>query len=293
MWRNNAPIARRPHARLRDKRRWRSPRRFTLIEMLIVIAIIAVLAALLAPALRRSLRIAHSLTCLNNLRQIGVWGLGYASEWHGFLPISSGVSSTNYTYAYGWTDNLRQENLVTGTNQVRGAGILSCHELRSVHGRRMSSLTGTSYGLNDNMGGRKIKKTITKPEQYYPAATMQFLSSKTFWFADGQTFRPKNKNYLSVKDHFFNESSYFKSGGCMNKDNGGEGVNGGPWCWGAPGVNDNFGDPVNPGNGHIGGMEANFLFGDGHGKSVNYFWYYTLKDADKNAFVGAWWYLKK
>jgi len=59
---------------------------FTLIEMLVVIAIIGILASMLMPLLMSARDSAKSLSCQNNLRQFGMCLNSYVMDNNNFLP---------------------------------------------------------------------------------------------------------------------------------------------------------------------------------------------------------------
>jgi prepilin-type N-terminal cleavage/methylation domain-containing protein len=59
---------------------------FTLVEMLVVIAIIAILAAMLLPALEKAKLHAKTIACVNNLKQLGICLVLYKDDNKGFFP---------------------------------------------------------------------------------------------------------------------------------------------------------------------------------------------------------------
>ncbi|PTX98168.1 hypothetical protein DB345_04845 [Spartobacteria bacterium LR76] len=64
------------------------PRAFTLIELLIVVAIIGVLAVLLLPAMQNMLSRGNDGKTVSNLRQIGAALIAYASDHQQLLPAA-------------------------------------------------------------------------------------------------------------------------------------------------------------------------------------------------------------
>jgi len=114
----------------------RSQKAFTLIELLIVIAIIAVLLSILAPALQIAKRKAASAVCLTNLRSL-------ASGWHMYQEenknriMSSnddalefpGTSRENYV---GWIGAPRDKNGDWMSSQQSNPPVLDEDEIRGI-----------------------------------------------------------------------------------------------------------------------------------------------------------------
>jgi prepilin-type N-terminal cleavage/methylation domain-containing protein len=67
---------------------------FTLIELLVVISIIALLIALLLPALAVARSDGLSISCLSNLRSLGLAAIEYTNENKGILPVGESLQPT-------------------------------------------------------------------------------------------------------------------------------------------------------------------------------------------------------
>jgi prepilin-type N-terminal cleavage/methylation domain-containing protein/prepilin-type processing-associated H-X9-DG protein len=83
---------------------------FTLVELLVVIAMIGILSALLLPALNRARNRAQAVGCLSNTRQLGLAWTLYADDHEGRLPYNLGGDVSRSTVAQrtnlNWVNNI-------------------------------------------------------------------------------------------------------------------------------------------------------------------------------------------
>ncbi len=150
---------------------------FTLIEVLVVIAIIAILVGLLLPALGVAKTRDKTLACLNHLKQSGVAAQMYAGDNAGFLvpnqDITRAATSSNVWVSGSMKDSIHATNTILLRQgklfpYVSQAALFHCpgDNSMSVEGLSIRGPRVRSYAMNSWMGSRTME-TATANRNIY------------------------------------------------------------------------------------------------------------------------------
>ena len=195
-----------------------APRNFTLIEMLVVVAIIAILAALMTPALHKALETARDTQCLNNLRQTGIAFGSYSSDFQGFYPpANSNELNQARAYTISWDDAVYSylggtENRIGATSAAYPGiklPVLQCPFDASRGGWRLSYCMALGYGGTGSVGGnayrapRKINfyRSRVNGQQMSPSVAL-LLTDQHWHRGQGQGGAISVQQYWDGNNHY-------------------------------------------------------------------------------------------
>lgn len=124
---------------------------FTLIEVLVVVAILALLVGILLPSLSRARQQGKAAVCLSNMRQLGMAVIMYAHKYDGY--------SVDYGLSHGGSVDKDRTWYETLEKDYGDKLVMQCPADKSPFWEREhvtnSTRRLTSYGLNDYLAGRE------------------------------------------------------------------------------------------------------------------------------------------
>jgi len=135
---------------------------FSLVEVLVVIAVIAILAAMLLPALSTSKSRTQTIVCVNNLRQLSICWYLYAGDHHDLMVpndnIAGGAPGPSWCQGTGILET-NTTDIQSGLlfNYNRSTALYHCptdvSRVVSLSGARLSQMRNRSYNLSQSVNG--------------------------------------------------------------------------------------------------------------------------------------------
>jgi prepilin-type N-terminal cleavage/methylation domain-containing protein/prepilin-type processing-associated H-X9-DG protein len=137
-------------------------RRFTLIELLVVIAIIAILASMLLPALSQAREKARAISCVSNMKQIGLAVVMYADDFDD-IYVPGSVRNPTSGATTGANALLYNNKYL---NDINVWICPSCADTTNVHaGGYGSNLRHVHRDCNWNAGQERRQSQIKRPSE--------------------------------------------------------------------------------------------------------------------------------
>lgn len=167
----------------------RNPKGFTLVELLMVVAIIGILASLLLPTLVKARESATGLKCLNNLRNIAQIANFYSGDYAGRIPRPQTSSS------WFWTMDLQKYHngglafMQMNPPETAKAKLFTSVFVCAKYGPEKMGIGGwvwqlTGYGMNLGLPPCTSANTFAERAASFPNLQRLKAPSKTILFGD-------------------------------------------------------------------------------------------------------------
>ena len=166
---------------------------FTLVELLVVLAIVTVLAGLLLPVIGKAREAGRATACLSNLRQLGIALQLYVQDNNNHLPIMRDRSPDTNAPP---TNALPSPEAVL-LNVLGAAQVLRCPSDR----KQIYEQTGSSYSWNSLLNGQDAEHLKVLNIDFDPHQIPVFFDKEAFHSARGEK---KGVNYLYADGHIKN-----------------------------------------------------------------------------------------
>lgn len=160
---------------------------FTLIELLIVIAIIAILASMLLPALKRARGKAQQISCMNKEKQIGGATLFYCNDYNGYFPEKFSSLSEDYLPYKYYTVSI-SASAEEIQNVKSKAEILRCPSAEEFGYVQYTWWYFTSYGINYSLCIDTDRPPISRVKE--PSRIIWAIDCSSKRFSNSSSFCP-------------------------------------------------------------------------------------------------------
>ena len=164
-------------------------RSFTLIELLIVIAIIAILAAMLLPALNKAKQKAQQIACMNNVKQVSGDVMNYMDDYNEWIMPSLFVNKAGPAGVY-WIRMLYRQDylgLLKGKNVWSGKLYIHC-PAETIH------LRADRGSREDNYVDYSMNLSLHRWNKQYEAVPVGSLLG---WYKRGAIINPSYRGSLT------------------------------------------------------------------------------------------------
>lgn len=184
-----------------------SDKAFTLLELLVVVAVIAILASMLLPVLARSKKSAQKIECTSGLRQLGIATHLYWDENNGnCFRYFYWTTNNGRLYWFGWLQNgveaTRDFDVTQGAlyPYLHGRGVEICPSLNYWATQFKYKATGAAYGYGYNLN---LSTNLPNP----PTSTQRIVHpAQTVLLADAaqvNTFQPPASASNPLLEEFY------------------------------------------------------------------------------------------